>query len=761
MHILQDEEHDKTKMGLEFSIEKARLHRLVKAADKYENRRRENLMRYSLSDGSALSLDNLECAHDVAGFVADNVAAANTPFGAGLGSGFLDALKEVADATVTGGKASASLLHKSIAGGDAVGVYDNKGARRKSINAGRHHGKELEGSLPNRNCPVAFTKPGFKTVRFYEGTYLQYTDPKKRIMDAANPGAASQDHHGTHFTFMKHEKREADQLGASQILNVDPRNLCVLSRERRVPFDFDMAVDEDFADIHDTVQGADDCCGHPIGVKYNNMRLSRRFVDKSFIKADSDIPLFQVGDEVVVYSSRIDKALQPAVVCGTDFQTSAANDPDVEAVHEKQLTRKAQMARKLLELARSSLKKNARYQLRYLASIQSRCKASSVLVRLEDGSEKELPVQWAWLMKPLKYNRTGTFNQHSGIDWLNQISTGDNHNAHHTHHTHHKDKGDEKVEEKEEDTRPFQYKGKIAFGRPSGYGKLEYRNSDMYLGDFQNGLFHGYGTHAIGSKVAGARDYYEGDFYAGRRHGYGVYACNTGDKFRPVFDKKLAALEVQLGCKDDVNCEHKNGSINAKGQESRILLGERPYLYQGEWKDGEIHGYGKKIYIDGSGLIQVGDWILGEPANGYFQQEKDGDGRLAKTEKPALSDLSARGLQDAAPKTSEGAKAEAARVKHNTVVAMSTLRSNRIFKRGELAENTTDCGKCVPTFDDTTHDLLRDRCGNTIFICTCCCACSCTPGGSAIASTKMVEKVRVRFCFCLCLCLCLCLSHTR
>ena len=32
-------------------------------------------------------------------------------------------------------------------------------------------------------------------------------------------------------------------------------------------------------------------------------------------------------------------------------------------------------------------------------------------------------------MKPLKYNRTGTFNEHSGIDWLAKVSSGENHNG--------------------------------------------------------------------------------------------------------------------------------------------------------------------------------------------------------------------------------------------------------------------------------------------------------------------------------------------
>ena len=51
------------------------------------------------------------------------------------------------------------------------------------------------------------------------------------------------------------------------------------------------------------------------------------------------------------------------------------------------------------------------------------------------------------------------------------------------------------------DGKPYQYKGRIAFGRPSGYGKFDYKNDDMYVGDFQNGLFHGYGTYAAANKV--------------------------------------------------------------------------------------------------------------------------------------------------------------------------------------------------------------------------------------------------------------------
>eukprot|EP00606_Chrysophyceae_sp_TOSAG23-5_P001328 GSChrysophyteH2.ASY1.ANO1.98.1 assembled CDS len=77
LHILQEESADKAKMGLSFTVEKSRLNRVMRAADKYEHRRRESLMRMSLSDSFSLSLDNVEARHDVAGFVADNIDARN------------------------------------------------------------------------------------------------------------------------------------------------------------------------------------------------------------------------------------------------------------------------------------------------------------------------------------------------------------------------------------------------------------------------------------------------------------------------------------------------------------------------------------------------------------------------------------------------------------------------------------------------------------------------------------------------------------
>eukprot|EP00475_Leptophrys_vorax_P017725 TRINITY_DN2431_c0_g1_i3.p1 TRINITY_DN2431_c0_g1~~TRINITY_DN2431_c0_g1_i3.p1 ORF type:complete len:216 (+),score=60.20 TRINITY_DN2431_c0_g1_i3:59-706(+) len=102
-----------------------------------------------------------------------------------------------------------------------------------------------------------------------------------------------------------------------------------------------------------------------------------------------------------------------------------------------------------------------------------------------------------------------------------------------------------------------------------GLGRAERRNGDVYIGEFKFGKFHGKGRYVF----AEGRGEYEGEFEDDMFHGQGVERYANGSVYKGQFEKGLRhGKGVMTYMKDD-------GSLWGK--------------YNGGWKEGKKHGYGK------------------------------------------------------------------------------------------------------------------------------------------------------------------------
>ena len=150
------------------------------------------------------------------------------------------------------------------------------------------------------------------------------------------------------------------------------------------------------------------------------------------------------------------------------------------------------------------------------------------------------------------------------------------------------------------------YVGEGKDGKRHGQGTVTYSNGKKYVGEFKNGKKHGQGTQTWSNGKK-----YVGEFKNGKRNGQGTMTYSDGRKY-------VGGV--------------KNGRWHGKGV-STALDGQRWYtFYDGEWKEGAMHGQGKlvvtKIDDDGTllGRWNLGKWkgltIIGEFRNGNFWDTK-------------------------------------------------------------------------------------------------------------------------------------------
>lgn len=186
------EEEDRAQLGDEFSADKAATMRYRRSSITFEHKRRESLMRMSMSDANqSVSLDDVDRFHDVESLVRHN--------------------KEEYESYMMGKEKRRSSWFGLVGAGDKEEEEDVDNTGKKKS----HHDAS---SLPNRNCPVAyFPEHDNADGLYYEGTYLQYQEPDL-VEDIVH----------TRFSFLKHFVDAAQQEEAVPIENVPPAQLFML-----------------------------------------------------------------------------------------------------------------------------------------------------------------------------------------------------------------------------------------------------------------------------------------------------------------------------------------------------------------------------------------------------------------------------------------------------------------------------------------------------------------------------------------------------
>jgi hypothetical protein len=141
---------------------------------------------------------------------------------------------------------------------------------------------------------------------------------------------------------------------------------------------------------------------------------------------------------------------------------------------------------------------------------------------------------------------------------------------------------------------------------------LQFKNGDVYDGEWKDGQFDGYGTFVYAKSQAEDDEesmgysQFKGTYKDGKRV-EGTLRYENGDVYVGTFDadgmKECGVQRFENG--DEYSGEFKNGA-----RFSGIMKFKSGEVYSGDWLDGLFHGSGKIIYENGlkyQGEFQCGN----------------------------------------------------------------------------------------------------------------------------------------------------------
>ncbi|NWZ93611.1 AL2CL protein, partial [Nesospiza acunhae] len=130
------------------------------------------------------------------------------------------------------------------------------------------------------------------------------------------------------------------------------------------------------------------------------------------------------------------------------------------------------------------------------------------------------------------------------------------------------------------------YEGEWLWGKPHGKGTLKWRDGRNHVGDFQEGLEHGFGICLVPRHSEDRYDCYKCHWYQGKMRGYGI--CEYGNDL------------VYKGYFKD-NVRQGFGILEN-------FLAEHPFKYTGQWENDKKNGYG--VWEDKErGERYIGMWL--------------------------------------------------------------------------------------------------------------------------------------------------------
>uniref|UniRef100_A0A8C3TY89 ALS2 C-terminal like n=1 Tax=Catharus ustulatus TaxID=91951 RepID=A0A8C3TY89_CATUS len=130
------------------------------------------------------------------------------------------------------------------------------------------------------------------------------------------------------------------------------------------------------------------------------------------------------------------------------------------------------------------------------------------------------------------------------------------------------------------------YEGEWLWGKPHGKGTLKWHDGRNHVGDFQEGLEHGFGICLVPRRSEDRYDCYKCHWYQGKMQGYGICEYGSDLVYKGYF-------------KDNVR------------QGFGILENfstDRPFKYTGQWENDKKNGYG--VWEDRErGERYIGMWL--------------------------------------------------------------------------------------------------------------------------------------------------------
>lgn len=135
------------------------------------------------------------------------------------------------------------------------------------------------------------------------------------------------------------------------------------------------------------------------------------------------------------------------------------------------------------------------------------------------------------------------------------------------------------------------YEGYWKEGKQEGKGNLYLISGDKYFGDWKNGLMHGNGSYQWK-----AGNFYIGEYKDGKMNGVGKkYNSESVLVQKGTWIDNVYQIN-ETGCISG-NCENSTGTY----------LWEDGNKYEGEWKDGKMHGTGT-FYLENGEIYHQGKW---------------------------------------------------------------------------------------------------------------------------------------------------------
>jgi len=160
-------------------------------------------------------------------------------------------------------------------------------------------------------------------------------------------------------------------------------------------------------------------------------------------------------------------------------------------------------------------------------------------------------------------------------------------------------------------------------------------NGDKYEGEYENGLFHGYGEmttntyiykgdffkgeqtgKAVINYIEGS--YYEGEVLAGQYEGYGKLETSTGDIFEGTFKNSLLNGKGKKIYADGSKCS--GNFVNTKLEGHGVYKYANGDYYIGNFSNGEFDGYG--TLTKKNGKVYKGEFSHGKLPYKYILKSK-------------------------------------------------------------------------------------------------------------------------------------------
>ncbi len=151
------------------------------------------------------------------------------------------------------------------------------------------------------------------------------------------------------------------------------------------------------------------------------------------------------------------------------------------------------------------------------------------------------------------------------------------------------------------------YMGDFKDGKKDGFGRAEFSNGDIYVGQWKNDSIEGSGNYTFGSNsLLNPGGYFVGEFMRGRRQCRGTYAFVTGH----IYTGDIKTMDDEQHVYIGPNGEQYMGVWLDSDQEGYGSYNITDQLYiEGEWSDSKLNGYAEFEAPDGS--YYKGQWING------------------------------------------------------------------------------------------------------------------------------------------------------